>query len=128
MAMRFSCLITESKATYLDFIKPLHARMHHAIPQKREIAKPTEKQIELAKKIAKENNILLPSEVLESMKACSDFIDKNKKENPPTEKQLEFAKKIAQAKGISLPKEAETSFKACSDFINKHKSNTNKSK
>ena len=62
------------------------------------------------------------------MKACSDFIDKNKKENPPTEKQLEFAKKIAEAKGITLPKEAETSFKVCSDFINKHKANTNKSK
>lgn len=121
-------LITESKATYLDFIKPLHARMHHAVPQKRQVAKPTEKQIELAKKIAKENNIPLPSEVLESMKACSDFIDKNKKENPPTEKQLDFAKKIAEAKGITLPKEAETSFKVCSDFINKHKSSTNKSK
>ncbi|GAB0173901.1 DNA topoisomerase I TopA [Helicobacter trogontum] len=121
-------LITESKATYLDFIKPLHARMGYAIPQKRETKKPTPKQIELATKIAKENNIELPSEVLESMKICSDFIDKHKQENSPTEKQLDYAKKIAENKGIALPKEVEISFKACSEFINKHKSSTNKSK
>ncbi|TLD84680.1 type IA DNA topoisomerase [Helicobacter trogontum] len=121
-------LITESKATYLDFIKPLHARMGYAIPQKRETKKPTPKQIELATKIAKENNIELPSEVLESMKICSDFIDQHKQENSPTEKQLDYAKKIAENKGIALPKEVEISFKACSEFINKHKSNTNKSK
>lgn len=121
-------LITESKATYLDFIKPLHARMGYAIPQKRETKKPTPKQIELATKIAKENNIELPSEVLESMKICSDFIDQHKQENSPTEKQLDYAKKIAENKGIALPKEVEISFKACSEFINKHKSSTNKSK
>lgn len=69
---------------------------------------------------------VLPKEVLESMKVCSDFIDKNKKENPPTQKQLDFAKKIAEAKGITLSKEVENSFKACSYFINKFKDSKSK--
>lgn len=71
-------LITESKATYLDFIKPLHARMHHVVPQKRKIAKPTEKQLDFAKKIAEAKGIKISKEVEKSLSPCSDFIEKHK--------------------------------------------------
>ena len=52
--------------------------MHYAIPQKRQVAKPTEKQLEFAKKIAEAKGISLPKEAETSFKVCSDFINKHK--------------------------------------------------
>ena len=111
-------LIAESKATYLDFIKPLHEKMGSVIPTQLEKKLPSQAQINFAMKLAKQHNIELPQEIQESMKACCDFIEKY---NIPTQKALDFAKKLAQNHNITMPKDIEKSAKVCSEFIAKYK-------
>lgn len=117
--------ITESKATYLDFIKPLHAKMNNFIPNKTEKKPPTQAQIDFAKKLASANNIELPKNALDSMKECCDFIEKH---NRPSEKQIDFAKKIAERLKINLPKDLEKSSKVCMEFIANNKDKAFKGK
>lgn len=117
--------ITESKATYLDFIKPLHAKMNNFIPNKIEKKPPTQAQIDFAKKLASANNIELPKNALDSMKECCDFIEKH---NRPSEKQIDFAKKIAESLKINLPKDLEKSSKVCMEFIANNKDKAFKGK
>lgn len=117
--------ITESKATYLDFIKPLHAKMNNFIPNKIEKKPPTQAQIDFAKKLASANNIELPKSALDSMKECCDFIEKH---NRPSEKQIDFAKKIAESLKINLPKDLEKSSKVCMEFIANNKDKAFKGK
>lgn len=117
--------ITESKATYLDFIKPLHAKMNNFIPNKIEKKPPTQAQIDFAKKLASANNIELPKNALDSMKECCDFIEKH---NRPSAKQIDFAKKIAESLKINLPKDLEKSSKVCMEFIANNKDKAFKGK
>lgn len=117
--------ITESKATYLDFIKQLHSKMNNFIPNKIEKKPPTQPQIEFAKKLATANNIELPKGALDSMKECCDFIEKY---NRPSQKQVEFAKKIASDLNIKLPKDLESNSKVCMEFIANNKDKAFKSK
>lgn len=117
--------ITESKATYLDFIKPLHAKMNNFIPNKIEKKPPTQAQIDFAKKLASANNIELPKSALDSMKECCDFIEKH---NRPSAKQIDFAKKIAESLKINLPKDLEKSSKVCMEFIANNKDKAFKGK
>ena len=111
-------LIAESKATYLDFIKPLHEKMGNAIPTQLEKKPPSQAQIDFATKLANQHNIELPQEIQTNMKACCDFIEKY---NIPTQKALDFAKKLAQNHNITMPKDIEKSAKVCSEFIAKYK-------
>jgi DNA topoisomerase IA len=86
---------------------------------------PSEKQIALAKSIAK----YLPKdlEVDESMysdgKKLSDFISKNKKYSPPTAGQLKYLESIIAKlpAGTFVPEDARKYASECSAFINKHK-------
>ncbi|RDU65771.1 type IA DNA topoisomerase [Helicobacter didelphidarum] len=110
--------ITECKATYLDFIKPLHAKMNNSVPQKLEKKPPTQAQIAFAQNLAKANHIELPQNIKESMKECCNFIEKY---NKPSEKQINFAKNIADTLNINLPKDIATNNKICMEFIATHK-------
>ena len=113
--------ITQGQSKYLDFIKPLHEKLGFERMETQSKA-PTPNQIKLAQDLAKQMNLEVPKEVLDSMKMCSDFIESLKSKippKPPSQKQIDLALKLSKDKGLELPKNYELDYKICSSFIDK---------
>lgn len=86
---------------------------------------PSEKQLNMAKKLSVETGIELPDDALKSSKLMSSWIDAAMKKappRPPSEKQIGLARKLADANNIELPDGIKTDMKLCSAFIDKHMS------
>ena len=86
------------------------------------ISKTSEKQIELAEKLAKEQGLSLPDGYKENIEICSNFIDKAFKTQPaykPSKKQIALAEKLSEEKGLKLPKDYQENVKVCREFIEK---------
>jgi hypothetical protein len=75
----------------------------------------TDRQVAFARELAARCSITVPTEVLASSKAASDFIDRYLLVAPPSERQLQRARQVA-GKG-PIPAEALGSTKACGDWI-----------
>jgi DNA topoisomerase-3 len=86
-------------------------------------AKPTEKQVEFAQKLALQVGVDLPEESKNRSVACSKFIDKYKDKVPPTDGQKGFAQKLIDGlpKGTVVPSDVMTNVNSCRAFIDKHK-------
>lgn len=86
---------------------------------------PSEKQLNLAQKIADDLSIQIPEEALKDSYACSKFIDthikkaKEKSKRPPSEKQLAFAQKLSEETGVKITQKAKTDSMECSKFIDR---------
>lgn len=81
--------------------------------------KPSEKQLNFAKTIAKNLGIEVPEVAINDIGECSKFIEENKDSaSKPTENQIKFAKKLAKDNGVELGN-ALSSYEACKDFIDK---------
>ena len=95
----------------------------------------SEKQIEMAKNLAKEQNVEWNPELEKSMTAISQFIDERMKnrapregggggsggaDRPATEKQIAMAEGLAKRLGIDYPASHKKSMKKTSEFIDKH--------
>lgn len=83
---------------------------------------PSEKQLALAERLAKEAGAAVPDSAKASAREMSLWIDAQMKKappRPPSEKQLALANKLASEHSIDLPADVESSMKACSDFIDK---------
>lgn len=78
------------------------------------MGKPTDKMIEFAEKLAKDNGVEFPESCKEDFDECSSFIDDNKK-SIPTNKQVELAENISKTLGVEMPK--EQTFETVSEFI-----------
>lgn len=88
---------------------------------------PSEKQLALAYKIAKDNGVSVPEKALTSSFEISIFIDTNIKKSkkgkgssgkrPPSEKQLAFANKLSEQKKKKMPAAAKKDSSACAKFI-----------
>ncbi len=84
--------------------------------------KPTDKQLEFAKNIAKKLNLRVPDDVMTSFDACRAFIDEHLPAyNKPSEKQLSFAQNIAQRKGVAIPDEILANGRELSRWIDDNK-------
>ncbi|MBW3243396.1 hypothetical protein KUV57_12050 [Epibacterium sp. DP7N7-1] len=83
---------------------------------------PSEKQLDLAKRLAAEGNIEIPSAALASSRELSSWIDgamKKQPPRPPSDKQLALAEQLSEEKGVDLPEKVKASMKECSSFIDK---------
>lgn len=81
--------------------------------------KPSEKQLNFAKTIAKNLGIEVPEEAINDIGECSKFIEENKDSaSKPTENQVKFAKKLAEDNGVEIG-DALSSYESCKDFIDK---------
>ena len=67
--------ITQGQSHYLDFIKPLHEKLGF-VRTETPIKPPSQKQIDLALKLAKEKHLELPKDYEQDYKICSHFINK----------------------------------------------------
>ena len=65
------------------------------------MGKPTEKMTDLAKKIASERNLDLPSGYEDDFDTCKGFLDQHAGVRKPSDKQIEFARSLADAKKLS---------------------------
>jgi len=91
------------------------------------LAKPNEKAVAYARKLAEEKGLKLPEAVLKDGMAMRLFLDQHapKREAgaggtyPPSEKQLAFARSLAERTGKEVPEEAVTDAKALSAWIDK---------
>lgn len=114
--------ITEGKIGYKDFISPLHAKMNYEKINKAESGA-TPKQIELVKKLAKEQNKEIPNDLFSDFAKTKAFIDElikiSNASKAPSDKQISFAENLAQKHNAQLPQDYKTNLKACSDFIAK---------
>ena len=113
--------ISNNKCKYIDFVKPLHAKMGY---QKSEFENkaPSEKQIAFAEKLCKEQNKEIPKEIYTSISECQKLIETLKKtapKKPPSEKQIALAEDRAKKLNVELPKGYKDDYKICSDFIEK---------
>lgn len=77
----------------------------------------TERQIEFARELAGRCNIEVPSEALESFRACSEFISRALEIAPPSERDLQFARFLAG--DTPVPDDALKNAKACNEWIDK---------
>ncbi|EAK0768207.1 type IA DNA topoisomerase [Campylobacter lari] len=116
--------ISKGDLKYIDFIKPLHSKMDfvklNEKSKDRENLKPSDKQIQYAEKLAKDNNLTLPENYKENMKICSEFITnalKNTKPQPASDKQIQYAEKLAKDNNLTLPENYKENMKICSEFI-----------
>ena len=112
--------ISKGEVSYLDFIKPLHQKMNYIKLNDEEKA-PSEAQINLLNKLAKEQDLKLDEEVFLKANLAKQTIDKLLKNNkrPPTEKQIALCEKLAKDKNLELPKDYKEDMKICSAFIDK---------
>ncbi|WP_317364016.1 type IA DNA topoisomerase [Campylobacter helveticus] len=112
--------ISKGEVSYLDFIKPLHQKMNY-IKLNNEEKAPSEAQINLLNKLAKEQDLKLDEEVFLKANLAKQTIDKLLKNNkrPPTEKQIALCEKLAKDKNLELPKDYKEDMKICSAFIDK---------
>jgi len=78
---------------------------------------PSEKQVQYAQRLAQQLGFELPSETLNDMTQCSNFIDEMLSKAPPSERQVAFAKQIATTANIELPEAALQSSKSISQYI-----------
>jgi len=81
--------------------------------------KPTQKQLDYLKKLAKTTGTALSEDDVSSFKKASAAIDRLQKQIKPTEKQIAFARKIAESKGIEVPPEAFESRSAMSRWLDR---------
>lgn len=112
--------ISKGNLDYKDFIRPLHEKMNFVKLTSNESKPPSEKQLEFAKNLAKNNNTELPKDIEKDYKICNAFIEKMKKQIPPSEKQIQFAKKLANENKVDLPQNYDKSVEICSKFIDKY--------
>ncbi|EFO9318205.1 type IA DNA topoisomerase [Campylobacter lari] len=118
--------ISKGELQYIDFIKPLHSKMdfmriNENRQENQENLKPTQKQIQYAEKLAKENDLSLPENYKENMKICAEFISSalsNAKPQPATQKQIQYAEKLAKELNMNLPENYKNDMKICSHYIN----------
>lgn len=112
--------ISKGEISYMDFIKPLHQKMQF-LKLNDENKAPSEAQINLLKKLSKEQNIELDKEVFLKANLAKQTIDKLLKSSikPPTQKQIDLCEKLAKDKGLDLPKNYKEDMKICSAFIDK---------
>ena len=76
-------LIAAGEGEYLLFCKALHKKMGGIRPVDFSEEPPSQKQLELAKRLAEEAGILLPDEVVRTKGEISKFIDGLMKKRPP---------------------------------------------
>jgi hypothetical protein len=81
------------------------------------MGKPTEKMTDLAKKIASERNLDLPSGYEDDFDTCKGFLDQHAGVRKPSDKQIEFARSLAEQNGVEIPKGALEDAKKLSAFI-----------
>lgn len=84
---------------------------------------PSDKQLDLARRLASEGGLELPAKALASSRDLSAWIDaamKKQPPRPPSDKQLDFARKLATENKCDLPEEAMSNAKVCSAFIDMH--------
>ncbi len=93
------------------------------VQNKIEDNRPSDKQLELAKRISNELNIELSEDVKTNRKKLSKWLDENK---PPTQKQIELAKKIANESNLELDEKTLKSQKRLLNWIKKHSKPTQK--
>ena len=81
-------------------------------------ARPTEKQIQFAKRLAGVDE--LPPEVTASRDACSKFIEdlKHVSRRPPPDSYVDYVCEIARKMGVNVPESALADAKACHMFVN----------
>lgn len=79
--------------------------------------KPTEKQINYARSLAKEYCFTIPKEAYASKQSMSEWLDEHLAQIPPTEKQIAFLENLANSVGVELPEEAYNSRNKCSEYI-----------
>ena len=70
---------------------------------------PSEKQLELARKLAGEQGITIPNEAFESSRKLREWIDAALVNARPSEKQIEFARKLAAEQETTVPEVAMAS-------------------
>jgi len=85
--------------------------------------KPTQKQLDYLKKLAKTVGVALSEDDVSSFESASAAIDRLQKQIKPTEKQIAFARKIAESKGIEIPPEALESKSAMSKWLDRETGN-----
>ncbi|MCR2100955.1 type IA DNA topoisomerase [Campylobacter upsaliensis] len=112
--------ISRGEVSYLDFIKPLHQKMQFIKINNEEKA-PSEAQIALLNKLAKEQNVKLDEEVFLKANLAKKNIEELLKNSikAPSPKQIALAEKLSQDKKIELPKDYKENIKICSAFIDK---------
>ncbi|EAL3926211.1 type IA DNA topoisomerase [Campylobacter upsaliensis] len=112
--------ISRGEVSYLDFIKPLHQKMQFIKINNEEKA-PSEAQIALLNKLAKEQNVKLDEEVFLKANLAKKNIEELLKNSikAPSPKQIALAEKLSQDKKIELPKGYKENMKICSAFIDK---------
>ena len=107
---------------YIDFIKPLHLKMNYE--KINNAGSPaSEKQIELVKKLASEQNKEIPADLFRNGAKTKEFIEaliKSAPKKPPSEKQVAFAENLAQSNSVELPANYKTDMKVCSEFISQY--------
>ena len=73
---------------------------------------PSNKQLELARTMAKERNLTLPVEVETSVKKCRQWIDEHYNHHKPSDRQIDIAKRLAEQLGKTInPRNLESSQK-----------------
>ncbi|EDP6840981.1 type IA DNA topoisomerase [Campylobacter upsaliensis] len=112
--------ISRGEVSYLDFIKPLHQKMQFIKINNEEKA-PSEAQIALLNKLAKEQNVKLDEEVFLKANLAKKNIEELLKNSikAPSPKQIALAEKLSQDKKLELPKGYKENMKICSAFIDK---------
>ena len=88
------------------------------------MGKPTDKMVQLAKKIASDQGLSLPKGYDTTFEICKGFIDDNIQNGggrtfPPSEKQIEYAKRLEERTGKKIPSDALSDSKALSEYIDK---------
>jgi hypothetical protein len=82
---------------------------------------PTAKQIDLAKKVANETGVTLPSAALKDMKLIGEWLTANYKPRTPTEAALGYAKKLAEQTGEELDEKSMLTATGISHWIDRVK-------
>jgi len=86
----------------------------------------TEKQLMFARKLALQNQVILPWNVQQDRRALSQWIDAQSRMMPaasehPTSKQVAFAERLARAKRRSVPEECYRSRELMSRWIDSNR-------
>jgi len=117
--------IAAGKLKYKDVVSEIYQNLkNNNINFADNVYTPSDKQIEYAEKIAKENNIPLPANYKTDGQVCSEFIEKNKTVPKASDKQIELAEKLAKEQNLTLPAGYKDNIEICSNFIDKAFKNT----
>ena len=89
------------------------------------MSKPTEKMIDLMRKLAKGFNIEVPEEAMEDFDKAKEFIEEYKDKpfppRKPSEKALDYARSIAEKREVEIPEDALENSKILSEWIDNNK-------